>query len=148
VIGDGPDRKRLELKYGATATFVGTKHGQELVDWLRLSDVLVFPSRTETFGLVLLEALACGVPVAAHDVMGPRDIVTHGVDGYLHEDLEKAARECLTLSSAACRAKALQYSWDSSVAQFIRNLVPAYLTLTAKESVELPMGDVGNPALY
>ena len=128
VIGDGPDRARLEEKYGTSATFIGYKKGQELVDWLALSDVVVFPSRTETLGLVVLEALACGVPVAAHDVMGPRDIITHGVDGYLHEDLEKAALACLFLSGAACRRKALQYSWERSAEAFIRNLVPAHLS--------------------
>ena len=125
VIGDGPDRARLEAKYGTSAMFIGYKRGQELVDWLSLSDVHVFPSRTETFGLVVLESFACGVPVAAHDVIGLRDIITHGVDGYLHEDLEKAALACLNLSREACRAKALQYSWETSAAEFIRNLVPA-----------------------
>jgi glycosyltransferase involved in cell wall biosynthesis len=125
VIGDGPDRARLEGKYGTTAIFLGYKQGQELVDWLSLSDVLVFPSRTETFGLVILEALACGVPVAAHDVMGPRDIVTHGVEGYLSEDLEEAALACLNLSRDACRAKALLYSWEKSADAFMGNLVSA-----------------------
>jgi glycosyltransferase involved in cell wall biosynthesis len=133
VIGDGPDRARLEAKYGTSATFVGYKRGQELVNWLQLSDVLVFPSRTETFGLVVLEALACGIPVAAHDVMGPRDIITHGVDGYLDEDLEKAAHACLNLSREACRAKALQYSWEASAEAFIRNLVPAHFSPAEQE---------------
>ena len=133
VIGDGPDRARLEAKYGTSATFIGYKRGQELVDWLLLSDVLVFPSRTETFGLVILEALACGIPVAAHDVMGPRDIITHGVDGYLDEDLEKAALACLNLSREACRAKALQYSWEASAEEFIRNLVPAHSSPAEQE---------------
>ena len=133
VIGDGPDRAKLEAKYGTSATFIGYKMGQELVDWLVLSDVVVFPSRTETFGLVVLEALACGVPVAAHDVMGPRDIITHGVDGYLHEDLEKAACACLYLSGDACRAKAIQYSWESSAEAFIRNLIPSHLSPAKQE---------------
>jgi len=125
VIGDGPERKRLEALYGANAKFVGTKRGQDLIYWLLQSDVVVFPSRTETFGLVILEALACGIPVAAHDVMGPRDIITHGVDGFLDEDLERAARACLTLTRSACRAKALRYGWEESAQQFVKNLVPA-----------------------
>jgi glycosyltransferase involved in cell wall biosynthesis len=123
IIGDGPARERLEAKYGDTALFVGYKQGQELVNWLSLSDVVVIPSRTETFGLVILESLACGVPVAAHNVMGPQDIITQGVDGYLDDDLEKAALACLHLSPEACRSKALKYSWEVSAQAFIRNLV-------------------------
>lgn len=124
VIGDGPDRIRLEKEYGGTNRFVGYKRGQELVDWLSLADVFVFPSRTETFGLVALEALACGIPVAAHDVMGPRDIITEGKDGYLGEDLKEAALKCLALSRDDCRATAVTYSWDHSADEFVRHLVP------------------------
>lgn len=122
VIGDGPDRAKLEEKYGKENKFVGYKHGQELVDWLSLCDVFVFPSRTETFGLVVLEALACGIPVAAHDVMGPRDSITQGKDGYLGEDLREAALKCLELSPTDCRAKALRYSWEHSTDEFLKNL--------------------------
>ncbi len=122
VIGDGPARAKLEKKYGKENKFVGYKHGQELVDWLSLADVFVFPSRTETFGLVVLEALACGIPVAAHSVMGPRDIITEGKDGYLSEDLQNAALKCLKLSPADCRATAEQYSWEHSADAFIKNL--------------------------
>jgi 1,2-diacylglycerol 3-alpha-glucosyltransferase/glucuronosyltransferase len=122
VIGDGPDRKKLEKKYGEKNIFVGYKRGQELVDWLSLADVFVFPSRTETFGLVVVEALACGIPVAAHDVMGPRDVIEEGKDGYLSEDLREAAIKCLELSPTDCREKALRYSWDHSVEKFIKQL--------------------------
>ncbi|MFZ2167952.1 MAG: glycosyltransferase family 1 protein [Minisyncoccia bacterium] len=122
VIGDGPLRRKLEKEYSEWHTFVGYKRGQELVDWLSLADVFVFPSRTETFGLVALEALACGVPVAAHDVMGPRDVVTSGVEGYLGEDLTQAALACLNLSSEDCRKKAEQYSWERSADALIKNL--------------------------
>ena len=124
VIGDGPLRSKLEKKYGKGHIFVGYKHGQELVDWLSLADVFVFPSRTETFGLVALEALACGIPVAAHDVMGPRDIVTEGKDGYLGDDLAQAAVACLSLSPHDCRDKAERYSWEHSADTLIRNLFP------------------------
>jgi len=85
----------------------------------------VFPSRTETFGLVILEALACGIPVAAHDVMGPRDIIDNGVDGFLGKDLKKTALACLSLDRTKCREKALGYSWDASAAAFKANLVRA-----------------------
>jgi glycosyltransferase involved in cell wall biosynthesis len=122
VIGDGPDRTKLEEKYGRENKFVGYKHGQELVNWLSLCDVFVFPSRTETFGLVVLEALSCGIPVAAYDVIGPRDIITEGKDGYFSEDLQEAALKCLELSPADCRKKAEQYSWEHSADEFLKNL--------------------------
>lgn len=130
VIGDGPLRKKLENKYGKKNKFIGYKHGQELIDWLSLADVFIFPSMTETFGLVILEALACGVPVAAHNVMGPRDIITQGKDGYLGDDLREIALKCLDLSRDACRAKALQYSWRNSADAFVRNLVSTRLNET------------------
>ncbi|MEI8174750.1 MAG: glycosyltransferase family 1 protein [bacterium] len=122
IIGDGPQRKQLEQTYGTTAIFVGTKTGQELVGLLSQSDVLVFPSRTDTFGLTIVEALACGVPVAAHNVMGPKDIITHNVDGFLDEDLAKAAQECLKLDKSVCREKALLFSWENSAETFLKNL--------------------------
>ncbi len=124
VIGDGPLRDKLERKYGRKNKFIGYKHGKELVDWLSLCDVLVFPSRTETFGLVVVEALSCGIPVAAHDVMGPKDIITPGKDGYLGKDLKNDALKCLELSPADCRATALRYSWEHSVDAFLRTLAP------------------------
>lgn len=122
VIGDGPDRMRLEKKYGKEALFAGYRRGQELVQYLSVADVCVFPSRTETFGLVVLEALACGLPVAAHDVMGPRDILTPGVDGELDENLARAATRCLSLSGTRCRETALQYSWQKSAEVFISHI--------------------------
>jgi glycosyltransferase involved in cell wall biosynthesis len=123
VIGDGPDRKKLEHAYTQSSViFVGYRRGQELVDWLSKGDVLVFPSRTETFGLVALEALSCGIPVAAHAVMGPGDIVSEGITGYLDEDLKKAALQCLSLNSEDCRASALTYSWERSTDLFIDSL--------------------------
>ena len=121
IIGDGPERKRLEAAY-PEARFVGYKEGRELVDWLSLCDVAVFPSRTETFGLVIVEALSCGIPVAAHRVVGPQDIITDGVDGVLGEDLKEAAEQCLTLDREACREKALSFSWERSTDAFVRNL--------------------------
>lgn len=126
VIGDGPLRPELEERYGATHRFLGYKYGHELVDWLSRSDVVIFPSKTETFGLVALEALACGVPVAAHDVMGPRDIITNGVDGCLSDDLRAAALKCLDLSRDACRQKAEQYSWSHSADRFLEVLFPTH----------------------
>ena len=122
VIGDGPERKKLEKQYGGKAIFIGYKKGKELVDLISLCDVMVFPSRTDTFGLTIIEAMSCGIPIAAHDVMGPRDIISSGVDGFLDEDLVKAATKCLTLSGENCRNKAMNYSWDNSVESLISNL--------------------------
>jgi glycosyltransferase involved in cell wall biosynthesis len=126
VIGDGPERTRLQARFGTQALFVGYQHGQDLVDWLSACDVMVFPSRTDTFGLVIIEALACGIPVAAHDVMGPRDIIENGIDGMLGEDLRTSALACLSLDRGKCREKALRYSWEASAAAFKRNLVHAW----------------------
>ena len=122
VIGDGPERKNLERVYSDKAIFVGIKTGQELVNLLSQSDVLVFPSKTDTFGLTIVEALACEVPVAAHNVMGPKDIITHNVDGFLDDNLEKAALKCLNLNKEVCRTKALKFSWENSAEAFLENL--------------------------
>jgi glycosyltransferase involved in cell wall biosynthesis len=84
--------------------------------------VFVFPSRTDTFGLVLLEAMACGVPVAANRVTGPFDVVIDGVTGALGEDLRAASLAALRLSPEACRAHALQHSWADATRQFMGSL--------------------------
>ena len=123
IIGDGPQKKYLEKKYSKSAKFLGYKKGKELVKLISNSDVFVFPSRTDTFGLVIIEALACGVPVAAHDVMGPKDIITDGVDGFLDENLERAALNCLNINRENCRKKALDFSLEKSADYFISNLV-------------------------
>ncbi len=123
VIGDGPDRKKLEKKYPG-AKFVGFQRGQDLVNWLSLVDVVVMPSRTETFGLVVIEALAMGIPVAAHNVIGPRDVIVHGVHGHLSDNLQQAAIDCLGLSAEDCRKRALEFSWKASAERYAHNLVP------------------------
>lgn len=122
VIGDGPERLLLEEKY-KDVRFVGWKKGKDLADMLSACDVFVFPSITETFGLVIIEALACGIPVAAHKVMGPKDIITHGVDGFLGKDLAVSAAKCLNLSKEACRQKALLFSAERSFESFKKILL-------------------------
>jgi glycosyltransferase involved in cell wall biosynthesis len=123
VIGDGPDRAALQAAH-PEAHFLGFRFGDEFAGLLASADVFVFPSRTDTFGLVLLEALACGVPVAAFPVTGPIDVIEDGVTGALDEDLHVASLRALALDPSACRARALRSSWKSSTRQFENNLVP------------------------
>jgi len=122
VVGDGPERARLERAFPDTR-FVGAQHGKDLAGYYASADVFVFPSRTDTFGLVLLEALASGLPVAAFPVAGPLDIIGTDPVGVLSEDLGTAARACLTLDRTACRAHAARFSWSRSAAEFLNNLV-------------------------
>ena len=117
IIGDGPDRITLERKY-PSAVFLGYQTKEKLVDWMCCANVLVMPSRTDTFGLVIVEALALGIPVAAHDVMGPRDIIENGVSGYLDENIARAAERCPKLSPDTCRESARRYSWQASADRF------------------------------
>ncbi|MCC6913553.1 MAG: glycosyltransferase family 1 protein [Rhodospirillaceae bacterium] len=123
VVGDGPQMDMLAKKY-PEVKFVGVKQGEDLARFYAAADVFVFPSLTDTFGLVLLEALACGVPVAAYPVAGPRDVIGDAPVGCLHEDLATAVREALKASPEACRAHAEKYSWAASTAQFLDNLRP------------------------
>ena len=121
VIGGGPDLPRLKARY-PEAHFLGSKEGEDLARHFAAGDVFVFPSRTDTFGLVLLEALACGIPVAALPVTGPVDVLVPGVTGFLDEDLGRAARAALELSPAACRQAAQAQTWRACAQQFLGNL--------------------------
>jgi glycosyltransferase involved in cell wall biosynthesis len=121
VIGDGPLRSRLEQRY-PQATFVGYRFGEDLANHLAAADVMVFPSRTDTFGLVNLEAMACAVPVAAYPVAGPIDVIEDGVTGALDLDLAAAARRALGLDPKACRERALKSGWDVCSRQFENKL--------------------------
>jgi glycosyltransferase involved in cell wall biosynthesis len=123
VIGGGPALDELRARFPAVM-FTGYKYGEELARHLAAADVFVFPSRTDTFGLVLLEAMACGVPVAAYPVVGPIDVVHQGTSGYLHEDLAMAVRGALEIDREACRRHALRFTWERATAQFLDNLAP------------------------
>lgn len=123
VVGDGPQRGELAAKY-PDVQFLGTRRGEALVRHYRAADVFVFPSRTETLGLVMLEALACGVPVAAYPVQGPLDVVGDSGAGVLREDLAVAVTAAIGIDPARCRGRAMEFSWDQSVREFIDNLVP------------------------
>jgi glycosyltransferase involved in cell wall biosynthesis len=121
VVGDGPQRAALQLAH-PSVHFAGWRHGAALADAYRGADVFVFPSRTDTFGLVLLEAMACGTPVAAFPVMGPKDVV--GPGGVLDEDLRRACLAALEVPRARARAQAERFSWPACAETFRSQLVP------------------------
>ncbi len=125
VVGDGPQRRKLEREYPDTY-FAGARHGAALAAAYAGADVFVFPSRTDTFGLVVLEALASGLPVAAYPVTGPMDILGESPRpvGALNENLRQAALDALNIDRAACRPHAETYSWTTCAARFLDNLVP------------------------
>jgi glycosyltransferase involved in cell wall biosynthesis len=121
VIGTGPEAAGLKRRF-PDAKFLGLLENGTLAAHLAAADVFVFPSLTDTFGVVQLEALASGVPVAAFPVTGPKDVVGNHPIGVLNEDLRVACVEALRISRAACRAFALRHSWESSARQFIGHL--------------------------
>jgi glycosyltransferase involved in cell wall biosynthesis len=123
VVGDGPALPALRKKY-PDVTFTGYRENGALARSYAGADVFVFPSRTDTFGLVLLEALASGTPVAAFPVTGPMDVITDGQVGALDEDLRAACMRALACDRAACRRYAEAWSWEACVAQFRDALVP------------------------
>ena len=123
VVGDGPDLVALKNQY-PEVVFTGFKRGVELAQYLAAADVFVFPSLTDTYGLVMLEAMACGVPVAAFPVTGPIDVVKHGVTGMLDNDLKKAAVEALKLKPQDCIEYAQQNSWQQCAEVFLNQLEP------------------------
>ncbi|SJM95896.1 glycosyltransferase family 4 protein [Crenothrix polyspora] len=123
VVGDGPQLHKLKKQF-PDVVFTGFQTGEHLAKTMAAADVFVFPSRTDTFGIVMLDALACGVPVAAYPVQGPIDILINNKTGCMQEDLQQAFYGALALHSEDCRQQALGYSWQNCSAQFLNNLVP------------------------
>ncbi len=123
IIGEGPLLKSLEVRY-PKALFLGMKEDEELTRFYASADVFVFPSRTDTFGLVMLEALASGTPVAAYPVTGPLDVVGDAKVGVLNEDLKVAIDQALKCSRTECRSFAEGCSWEASARIFAETLVP------------------------
>lgn len=121
VVGSGPQLAELQKRYPDTH-FTGPKFGEELARLYASASVFVFPSRTDTFGLVLLEALASGVPVAAYNVTGPKDVVDDPKVGVLGDDLRAAALAALKLDPERCRNHALRYSWPNCAKSFLDNV--------------------------
>ena len=134
VVGDGPQLKELKAKFPETV-FAGFLTGEPLAQHLAAADVFVFPSLTDTFGIVLLDALASGIPVAAFPVTGmPVDVIASDKVGKLDQDLKKAITDALQLDPQDCRNYALNYSWVNCTEQFFNNLVPAFEEIKEKES--------------
>jgi glycosyltransferase involved in cell wall biosynthesis len=124
VVGDGPAREELTKRY-PDAVFLGYRKGATLADCYASADLFVFPSKTDTFGLVMIEALACGLPVAAYPVTGPIDIITRPELGALDDDLGRAVEIAMrTGDPAACAEEGRRYTWENCTNQFLGNLVP------------------------
>lgn len=130
VVGEGPSLEKLQQKY-PDVVFAGKKTGEELADYYRSSDVFVFPSKTDTFGMVIIEALACGIPVAAYPVTGPKDIITEPFLGNLNEDLKTAIEQALNTGTAEQRVAHTQqyYTWES-VAESFENYTNTLINIT------------------
>lgn len=124
IVGGGPQLAALKAAY-PEAIFTGPRFGEELAESFASADVFVFPSLTDTYGVVLLEALASGIPIAAYPVTGPKDVIKHGKVGYLCDDLKDAALKALSLNRASCRDYALHFSWKTCAHQFIMNISSA-----------------------
>lgn len=129
IVGDGPDRARLSRQYPA-AHFVGYKFGRTLASYLAGADVFVFPSKTDTFGIVMLEAMACGLPVAAFPVPGPKDVVEDGITGSLRDELRQACASAITLKRESCIRHAQSYSWRRCTEQFVEHLANRHETFS------------------
>lgn len=121
VVGDGPELSKLKKKY-KDVWFTGPLKGKELADWYKNADVFVFPSKADTFGIVIIEALACGTPVAAYPVTGPIDILNNQV-GAMHEDLKIAIDQALKKDRKKCAEYAKRFSWEYSYNVFINNIL-------------------------
>lgn len=124
LVGDGPYLNELKEKYN-DVEFVGKKTGKELGDYYRKASVFVFPSKTDTFGVVNIESMACGTPVAAYPVTGPIDIIDNGKNGYMSNNLGDAIYKCLSLNRQTVYESSLKWTWENCYLQFKNILLPA-----------------------
>ena len=122
MVGDGPMREEYQQQY-PDVEFVGYKTGSELAYYYQLADVFVFPSTWETFGIVMIEAMACGTPVAAYPVSGPQDVIDSGITGYMDRDLATATHRCMGMDRDLVAQGSLRWSWQEAWRIFRDNLV-------------------------
>jgi len=134
VVGSGPQLEELKARF-PYVVFAGKRTGEDLAECYASADVFVLPSRTETFGIVLLEAMASGLPIAAYPVTGPLDLVTPGDTGVLSEDLGEAGRAALKVDRTRVRDKALEFGWDAAARLFLANIETA---LFARQGRRVP----------
>lgn len=142
VVGDGPSLAALRAKY-SDVIFTGVKSGEDLAKCYASADVFVFPSRTDTFGIVLLEAMASGLPVAAYPVTGPLDHVPSGTAGVLDNDLRRAAIAALDIDRDAVRQHAMTYSWHTAAKLFVDGLVKLRATEVSRGKTAVGLGLAG-----
>ena len=122
LVGDGPYLEELKKRY-PNVIYTGYKSGANLAHYYANADVFVFPSRSDTFGVVMLESIACGTPVAAYPVTGPVDVITPGVNGFLDEDLNTAIEKCLELDRAIVQQSSKTFTWSACTDVFEKNLI-------------------------
>lgn len=134
VVGDGPARGALSVRY-PQVRFLGYRFKEELASLLAGADVMVFPSLTDTFGLAMIEALACGTPVAAFPVPGPVDVLEPGVTGVMDTDLALAVTGAARLDRKVCAARAAAFTWEAATAQFLEGLAPIGAAVRARLAV-------------
>ncbi len=133
IVGDGPARSELQAKY-PKAVFLGSLQGEALAEVYSGADVFVFPSKTDTYGLVLLEALASGVPVAALPVTGPKDVIGSAPVGVLSDDLQSACLQALKIDQQACLDFAANHTWEASARAFVANISHVRAELQAEHA--------------
>lgn len=136
LVGDGPERSRLQ-KLAPEAHFLGFRHGEDYARTLAAADVMVFPSLTDTFGLVMLEAMACGTPVAAYNAPSPLDVVENGITGAIAGTLEEAVARASVLNREAVRAGSMKFSWAHCAEMFESWLVPCGALRPPRDSSRL-----------
>lgn len=124
IVGDGPARKHLQQKYPNTM-FTGYKHGNELASWMANADVFVFPSLSDTYGIVMIEAASCGTPIAGFPVTGPKDVVEEGITGALDQNLSSAIIKAVAIDRTKCyQYTTALYSWRKCAEVFFNTLTP------------------------
>jgi glycosyltransferase involved in cell wall biosynthesis len=126
MVGDGPMLEKYQKQY-PDVEFVGFKTGAELAEYYANADVFVFPSRWETFGIVMIEAMACGTPVAAYPCQGPEDVIDEGITGCMNADLKQAVNDALMLNRNQVWVSSQRWSWDRAWHIFRDNLTPNHL---------------------